>query len=56
MKGTGPGLLYTTVNGKGQLSAPARLKQIIFTEFHRSYYLNQKEMTRAVCAFDSVRI
>ncbi len=33
VKGTGPGLLYTTVNGKGQLSVPARLNEIIFTDF-----------------------
>lgn len=33
VKGTGPGLLHTTVNGKGQLSVPARLKEIIFTDF-----------------------
>lgn len=45
MKGTGPGLLYTTVNGKGQLSVPVRLKEIIFTDVP-ACYLNEKEMTR----------
>lgn len=45
MKGTGPGLLYTTVNGEGQLSVPVRLKEIIFTDFP-ACYLNEKEMTR----------
>lgn len=33
MKGTSPGLLYTTVNRTGQLSVPARLKEVIFTDF-----------------------